>query len=307
MGFCEKFLHRLEQQHSTGHNTMRTFRRAILYTTGLILLAGLVFWQKKYHTGFPDASAAGALTDTIPDAASGTIPDTISGPASGSSADPAAPASGTDIRIIEYAEGNGSADPDISPEDLLKMNTAPQVALTFDDGPHSIYTKELLDGLAERDVKATFFLIGCNVEGKEDLIQRMAEEGHLIGSHTCSHIKLTDLAEDAALAEIARCNEIIESVTGTAIVYIRPPYGAWTSSWSDELNMQVVLWDVDPEDWKTQNTEMIVNHIVDHVSDGDIILLHDIYQTSVEAALQIVDILSEKGYQFARIDELLID
>lgn len=259
---------------------MRTLRRGVLYVMGLIMLSGLIFLQRiEKDAGSQDMAAAGPAS-------------TISGP---------------ENRIIEYAENGGPATPDTSSEDLLKMNTAPLVALTFDDGPHSIYTRELLDGLAERNVKATFFLIGCNVEGKEDLIRRMAEEGHLIGSHTCSHIKLTDLAEDDALAEIARCNLIIESVTNTPVVYIRPPYGAWTPSWSDELNMQVVLWDVDPEDWKYQNTETIVNHIVDHVSDGDIILLHDIYQTSVEAALQIVDILLEKGYQFARIDELLLD
>lgn len=235
---------------------MRTLRRVILYTMGLVMLAGMVYLQQEART----AVAAGIPAPS----------DSIS-------------------------------------ENQINKDDPPMVALTFDDGPHSIYTKELLDGLAERNVKATFFLIGCNVEGKEDLIQRMKDEGHLIGSHTCSHVKLTDLSEDAALAEIARCNEIIESITNDSVTYIRPPYGAWTSSWSDELNMQVVLWNVDPEDWKCQNTDAIVNHIVSHISDGDIILLHDIYETSVEAALQVVDLLLEKGYQFARIDELLID
>jgi peptidoglycan/xylan/chitin deacetylase (PgdA/CDA1 family) len=184
---------------------------------------------------------------------------------------------------------------------------APVVALTFDDGPHSRYTEELLDGLAERNVKATFFLIGCNVEGKEELVQRMQNEGHLIGSHTYNHTQLTTLSEEDALAEIARCNALLESITGIPTTYIRPPYGSWNSSWSDALNMQVVLWDVDPEDWNCLDTDTVVNRILNNVSDGDIILLHDIYQTSVEAALQVVDILQSQGYQFARVDELLLD
>lgn len=254
---------------------MRTVRRAILYAIGLFLLAGLVWLQEDEREAAAAARPAGSADAWL------------SGPTDALLSDSAAAPSDT--------QGKGDeGDP-------------PMVALTFDDGPHSRYTEELLDGLAARNVKATFFLIGCNVEGKEDLVQRIEEEGHLIGSHTCSHVKLTDLSEEAAFAEITRCNEIIQSVTDAPVIYIRPPYGAWISSWSDELNMKVVLWDVDPEDWKYQNTDTIVRHIVSHVSDGDIILLHDIYQTSVEAALQVVDLLQAEGYQFARIDELLID
>lgn len=182
-----------------------------------------------------------------------------------------------------------------------------EIALTFDDGPHPKYTMQLLDGLKARGAHASFFLIGQNIAGNEDLVLRMKEDGHLIGNHSQNHIQLTGEGEEAVCQQILSTNQQIYAVTGQMPTYVRPPFG----SWSDELEclvpMTVVLWNIDPLDWKYQDTDRIVDHVVKKAEDGGIILLHDVYETSVEAALEIVDRLSEKGYNFVTIDEMMIE
>ncbi len=185
--------------------------------------------------------------------------------------------------------------------------SAPVVALTFDDGPHPAYTERLLDGLKERGVQATFFLIGVNAEGQEALIERMAEDGHLIGNHTYSHVQLTKISDEKACEEIGKTNTLLEGICGQKISYVRPPFGSWPEALDCLTDMRVVLWSVDPLDWKVQNTDAVVKAVVNKAKDGDIILLHDVYKTSVEAAFQIIDALQEKGYEFVRVDELLLD
>lgn len=183
----------------------------------------------------------------------------------------------------------------------------PKIALTFDDGPHAVYTPKLLDGLKKRGIHATFFLIGKNIEGNEELVKRIQEEGHLIGSHTYNHVQLNKLSESKARDEVLKgCNKIYET-TGTYSSFVRPPYGAWKKNLDFCITMIPVSWNVDSLDWKTQNTEKIVKRVVKDVEEGDIILMHDIYASSVEAALRIVDILQEKGYEFVTVDELLLE
>ncbi len=188
-----------------------------------------------------------------------------------------------------------------------KQNTPPVVALTFDDGPSKYWTASLLDGLKERDVKATFFLIGASVEENKALVERMVAEGHLIGNHTYSHIQLTTVSDEEACAEIEEANAVLSEAVGEGIHYIRPPFGSWQKDLDSLVDMQVVLWTVDPMDWKVQNTDAVVNKVLREVEDGDIILLHDVYKTSVEAAFQIIDELQKQGYEFVRVDELLLD
>jgi len=182
-----------------------------------------------------------------------------------------------------------------------------QIALTFDDGPHAVYTEFLLDGLKERGVHATFFLIGGNLEGKEQIVKRMSEEGHMIGNHTYSHVQLNQLSIDAACVEVWKTNTAIFDIIGKIPVYIRPPYGLWDEESACVAEMQEVLWNIDPEDWKYQNKDRIVASVIKNAKDGGIILLHDIYKTSVEAALEIVDRLKEQGYEFVTVDELIIE
>lgn len=182
-----------------------------------------------------------------------------------------------------------------------------QVALTFDDGPHKQYTEKLLDGLKERQVHATFFLMGEMIAGKEDLVIRMKEEGHLIGNHSYQHAQLSKIPEEKVWESIYQTSDLIESITTYRPEFFRPPYGEWSTSLEEDSDMTMVLWDIDSLDWKLQNTQQIVNRVVKDVEDGDIILMHDIFQTSVEAALAIIDVLHKEGYEFVTVDELMID
>lgn len=182
-----------------------------------------------------------------------------------------------------------------------------KVALTFDDGPHPVYTPQLLDGLNERDVHATFFVVGKNILGNEALLKRMETEGHLIGNHTYSHVKLSELDIARACAEVEKTNALICEVTGKEPEFIRPPFGEWKKAMECSFEMIPVLWDVDPLDWTTKNTALVVERVLKDTKPGDIILLHDYYQSSVDAALEIVDALTERGYKFVTVDELILE
>ncbi len=185
-----------------------------------------------------------------------------------------------------------------------KIREHPKVAITFDDGPSTVYTEILLDGLKERGVRATFFLTGREIQYSKNVVKRMSDEGHIVGNHTYSHIDLkrTDYAK--AKEEIEKTNECIKKVTGKTPKYIRPPYGDWDDRLLEETDMSIVLWSVDPEDWKDQNAEIVARRVIKSTKPGDVILLHDIFKTSVEAALIIVDELQNKGYEFVTIDKI---
>lgn len=183
-------------------------------------------------------------------------------------------------------------------------NLPPMVALTFDDGPDAKYTEMLLDGLAKRNVRVTFFLIGANIDGNEALVKRMSEEGHVIGNHTYSHI---DLGKETLICdcdEIDRTNEKIYEITGAVPVYMRPPFGDRNMELECIIDMEQVMWDVDPKDWQCQNKAEIVKRVMSKVKDNDIILLHDGYDTTVEAVFEIIDRLQADGWQFVTVDEL---
>lgn len=199
----------------------------------------------------------------------------------------------------EAWEADADVDADIGEEK--------RIAITFDDGPHRLYTPKLLDGLKERGIHATFFLVGENIGNNEALVKRMAEEGHLIGNHTFSHVQLTKMKKEDACREVQQTNERICTVTGAPVLYIRPPYGSWNDELQAEIPMTVTLWNLDSEDWKSQNTGKIVELVESEAKEGSIILLHDIFDTSVEAALRIVDDLTAQGYTFVTVDELLLD
>ena len=184
----------------------------------------------------------------------------------------------------------------------------PKVALTFDDGPSSEYTPLLLDGLRERNVKASFFVIGSNIEkeGGEEIIRRIYEEGHLIGNHTWHHVDLSDLSTEDAWKELEMTDSLIKAITGEETALVRPPFGEFPRS-MEEPDKLYVKWTVDSRDWVTKDTQEIVRKVVTDTEENDIILMHDCYETSVEAALQIIDILSERGYEFVTVDRLLLE
>lgn len=214
---------------------------------------------------------------------------------------------GSEMKIKEtMATGKGTISMEENKEKTENTGTK-KIAITFDDGPHPQYTEQLLDGLKERGVKATFFVTGEHAELHPDIIERMNEEGHLIGNHTYSHIQLNTGNRDEFKKQLIRTNEIISEITGKEVLYVRPPYGTWDKKFETELNMFPVLWTVDPRDWCSDNATCIADKVVAKAGENDIILLHDYYETSVTAALKIVDKLQEEGYEFVTVEEILFD
>ena len=173
----------------------------------------------------------------------------------------------------------------------------PVVALTFDDGPNASSTPILLDGLRERKVRATFFLIGENVEKDENekIVKRMYEEGHLIGNHTYTHCNLSKLETGEAKKELEQTDTVIEKITGKQPVFVRAPYGELPVDSEQDLNRIYIGWTVDPLDWMTEDTGAVVKTVVEEINPGDVILLHDCYPSSVQAAIRIVDLLQGKA------------
>ena len=180
----------------------------------------------------------------------------------------------------------------------------PMIALTFDDGPSAENTPRLLDALKEYNAHATFFVVGYNVDGNEEIVKRAYEQGCEIGSHTLSHSKLTSLDDGALDSEIAGMEEKIRNITGQEIVTIRPPYGAVDDNVMAHIHSPVILWSIDTLDWETRNVQSSIQNIQENVFDGAIILMHDIHPESVEAAIQVLGWLKEQGYQMVTISEL---
>lgn len=192
-------------------------------------------------------------------------------------------------------------------KDRVMSTGEKKIAITFDDGPHPYYTEQLLDGLKERGVKATFFVTGEHAALHPDVIERMAEEGHLLGNHTYSHIQLRSDNREQFKEELVLTNQVIKEITGEDTIYVRPPYGVWDKKLEKELTMFPVLWTIDPLDWCSDDTGSIADKVIAKAKENDIILMHDYYQSSVEAALAVVDELKEQGYFFVTVEELLLD
>ena len=180
-----------------------------------------------------------------------------------------------------------------------------RVALTFDDGPHPGTTDRLLDGLGERGARATFFLVGKEIAGREDLVRRMAAEGHQVGNHTWSHVRLSGRTAEETAGEVRRTEDLLTEILGGGTYWLRPPYGLVDGTAEETVGVPMVKWTVDPRDWESRNTEQVVRAILETVEPNSIILLHDLYPTSVEAALQVVDALQAEGYVFVTVEELL--
>ena len=179
------------------------------------------------------------------------------------------------------------------------------VAFTFDDGPHRGSTDRLLDGLMERGAKGTFFLVGQEIDEARDLVERMRDEGHQIGNHTWSHRRLDELSEDEITQEIGKTDALLKSVAGEGEYWLRPPYGFLRQGTEKLVGVPTVKWSVDPRDWESRDTEKVIRAVMKDVQPGSIVLMHDIYPTSVEAALRLMDALAGDGYQFVTVEELL--
>jgi len=179
------------------------------------------------------------------------------------------------------------------------------LALTFDDGPKVGTTDRLLDGLKQSGASATFFLVGEQAALYPDLVKRMEQEGHQVGNHTWSHVRLEGKNEEMLLQEIEKTELLLGNILGGNGYWLRPPYGLISEKIISEIQVPMVKWSVDPRDWESRNTEQVYQAVLEHVQENSIILLHDIYETSVDAALKLVDTLQAKGYLFVTVEELL--
>ena len=179
------------------------------------------------------------------------------------------------------------------------------IALTFDDGPSGRFTRKLLDGLEARDVKATFLLCGYRMAQFPGLTQRIYEDGHEIGLHGYSHKPMHTMGKNEAVAEIEKTIALLPE--GCEATFLRPPGGLCsdcTKTVAETFGLSILHWSVDPKDWAMNDTSTIATSVISRVRDGDIILLHDMSDSSVAAALKIVDALQKQGFRFMTVSEL---
>ena len=178
------------------------------------------------------------------------------------------------------------------------------VALTVDDGPSGLTTPALLDVLKARDVPATFFMLGIMARRNPEVARRIFDEGHEVASHTMSHQNLVKIKPAAVEADINEMNAVFLEVLGEKPNLTRPPYGNFNENVREIIKTPLILWSVDTMDWKNRNPEAIVATALSQVYDGGIILMHDVYQESVEAVPELIDALRREGYEFVTVSEL---
>jgi peptidoglycan-N-acetylglucosamine deacetylase len=185
----------------------------------------------------------------------------------------------------------------------------PYIAMTFDDGPHATNTPKLLDMAAQRHIKLTFFVLGECVQQNPAVLQREVAEGHEIGNHSWSHPNLAKLSDEAVRSQLRRTDDLIVKTAEVKPKLMRPPYGELTKRQrilvNHDFNYKVILWDVDPLDWKRPGPSVVASRIIAGTHPGSIILSHDIHPPTIEAMPQVFDALLAKGFKFVTVSELL--
>jgi len=181
--------------------------------------------------------------------------------------------------------------------------------LTFDDGPHAILTPKLLDILKEKKAKATFFVIGLKARMHPDILKRIVEEGHELANHTWNHPILSKLQVEDVHAQMEKTNQAIFEATNKKPEVMRPPYGNTNGKLNEYLTnnekLKVIMWSIDTNDWRRPAPQAIVDKVTKSVKPGSVILCHDIHPGTIEAMPMLIDKLTEKGYQFVTVTEIL--
>lgn len=177
------------------------------------------------------------------------------------------------------------------------------IALTFDDGPSS-FTNRLLDCLEANNAKATFFMVGTEIASFPDEVKRISELGFELGNHTYDHVDLTKLSTDEIRSEILQVDQALVDLTGGGASVLRPPYGSINDNVIASVGTPMILWSIDTLDWKTLDAQKIVDAVMSEVEDGSVILMHDIYSSTVDAVEILVPKLIEEGYELVTVHEL---
>lgn len=183
-------------------------------------------------------------------------------------------------------------------------NTRPKIALTFDDGPNARYTPKILEILEKYNVEATFFVIGQQIKSHENVIKEMISDGHQIGIHTFTHRDLTKLRDKEILEEISLTKDVLNDMGYTANT-VRPPYGSYNDHIVKLVKEPLVLWTIDTRDWESKDSKKIVSVVKSKVRGGDIILFHDMYESTVEAVRVLVPYLIDEGYDLVSVEKLI--
>jgi len=256
-----------------------------------VLFLALLFSLAEAHAQTPGASPSAAPAPAV-------------APSPASTATPPPPA-------VSGATNNVRVAPPTTPKvTFARVNVdGPYIAMTFDDGPSGPNTPRLLDLAAKKHIKLTFFLIGENAARYPQLVQRELAEGHQVGNHSYTHPDLAKMSDDAVRSEIQKTQDAIINAAGYKPILMRPPYGALTPRqrlWvSSDFGVKIILWDVDPLDWKRPGSSVVAQRIIAGTRPGSIILSHDIHSGTVDAMPQVFDTLLAKGYKFVTVSELL--
>lgn len=189
------------------------------------------------------------------------------------------------------------------------VSGTPYVAMTFDDGPHPQNTPRLLDMLRTRNIKATFYVIGGNVDRHPQIVRRIVAEGHEIGNHTYTHRKLTSLGDTDVRSEMKRTEDSIVRAAGVKPRTMRPPYGALNQRQRQmvysEFSYPTIMWSVDPQDWKRPGPSVVKSRILNNTNNGAIILAHDLHAPTVDAMPGTFDGLLSRGYKFITVSQMI--
>ena len=195
----------------------------------------------------------------------------------------------------------------IMPPKAQAAGSTKLIALTFDDGPSSANTGRLLDGLKARGAHVSFFMTGENAKRNPSLVKRAYEEGHQICSHTYDHALLTDLTNAEIKQQLSKTNNILDDAIGYDLAYsLRPPYGGYSDRVLNTVGTPCYYWSVDTRDWESRNANAAYNMFMKYAKDGSIVLMHDLYGTTVTAALNAIDTLKKQGFEFVTLNELQV-
>lgn len=177
------------------------------------------------------------------------------------------------------------------------------VAFTFDDGP-SKYTLDIANILEEYNASATFFEVGYNIKAHPEITKELSERGFEIANHTTDHSKLTKLTEAKYLSKINDNNAIFKELTGKDMPYLRPPYGSYNDKIKAKAGVPIVTWSLDTRDWESRNKDKVIEMVINNIKEGDIILFHDLYESTRDAVKELMPLLKEQGYQAVSVGEL---
>lgn len=179
----------------------------------------------------------------------------------------------------------------------------PMIALTFDDGPGE-YTEELINCLVENNAKATFFMLGQNVEAYSEIAKELSDAGMELGNHSYSHPDLVTIGAEAAAQQVSNTDAALKAATGFEATVMRPPGGSFNDSVKAAIDHPLIIWSIDTRDWATKSEDQTYQVVMDNAQDGSVVLMHDIHEWSVKAAIRMIPDLIAKGFKLVTVSEL---